>query len=110
MISVDDDSFEQAVLDAGRPVLVDFWAERCLPCVMLGDTLDALAEPLGSLVAIVKINVDENPVTPQKYGVRSVPTLMIFDGREVRASYAGSLPKSRLLEWVASKVAAAAKP
>jgi thioredoxin 1 len=104
VISVDDDSFEQEVLDAGRPVLVDFWAERCLPCVMLGDTLEELAAPLGSLVAIAKINVDENPVTPRRYGVRSLPTLMIFDGREVRASHVGSLSKSRLLEWVASKL------
>lgn len=104
MISVDDDSFEQEVLDAGRPVLVDFWAERCMPCVMLGDTLEQLAVPLGNLVTVVKLNVDENPVTSQKYGIRSVPTLMIFEGREVRASHAGSLPKSRLLEWVASKL------
>jgi thioredoxin 1 len=104
MTSVDDDSFEREVLEAGRPVLVDFWAERCLPCVMLGDTLDELAEPLGSLVTIVKINVDENPVTPQKYGVSSLPTLMIFDGREVRASHVGSLSKSRLREWVTSKL------
>lgn len=104
MISVDDDSFEQEVLDAGRPVLVDFWAERCLRCVMLGDTLDELAGPLGSLVAIVKINADDNPVTSQRYGVRSLPTLMIFNGREVRASHVGSLSKSRLLEWVTSKL------
>ncbi len=104
MISVDDDSFEQQVLSAGRAVLVDFWAERCLPCVMLGQTLDEVAVSLGNIVAIAKINVDENPVTPRRYGVRSVPTLMIFDGREVRATHVGSLPKSRLLDWVASKL------
>lgn len=104
MISVDDSSFEREVLEAGRLVLVDFWAERCLPCVMLADVLEAAAEQLSDRITIVKINVDENPVTSQRYGVNGLPALMIFDGHEVRASHVGSLSRSRLLAWVTSKL------
>jgi thioredoxin 1 len=102
--SVDDESFSQAVLAADRPVLVDFWAERCLPCVMLAAVLEEVAETVLENIGIVQINVDENPVIARQYGVTSLPTLILFKGGELRAKQVGALPKSRLIGWVRANV------
>ena len=100
--AVSDDSFEQDVLNAGDPVLVDFWAEWCGPCKMISPALEEIAGEMDGRVTIAKVNIDENPLTPQKYGVRGIPTLMLFKGGQVAATKVGALPKNQLAEWVES--------
>jgi len=102
---VTDSNFEQEVLKADGPVLVDFWAEWCGPCRALGPSLDALAAEKGDAVKVVKVNIDENPNAPTKYGVRSIPTLLIFKNGEVVAQTVGSMAKSDLLKWVEGSIA-----
>lgn len=104
IIAVSDDSFETDVLGASGPVLVDFWAEWCGPCKMVAPTLEALASEMGDKVTVAKMNVDENLMTPSKYGVRGIPTLIVFKDGEVAATKVGALPKSALFEWVESVV------
>ena len=99
-IKVTDDSFEQDVLKADGPVLVDFWAEWCGPCKMIAPALDDLAKEYGGKVTVVKLNIDDNPTTPTKYGVRGIPTLMIFKNGQVAATKIGALPKTALYSWV----------
>ena len=101
---VSDDSFEQDVIKADKPVLVDFWAEWCGPCKIIGPILDDMSRDLGDKVTIAKINIDENPGVPQKYGIRGIPTLMLFKGGQVAATKIGALPKNKLYEWVESDV------
>ena len=100
--AVSDDSFEQDVLQAGDPVLVDFWAEWCGPCKMISPALEEIAGEMNGRVTIAKVNIDENPLTPQKYGVRGIPTLMLFKDGQVAATKVGALPKNQLAEWVES--------
>ncbi len=99
-IKVTDDSFEQDVLKAEGPVLVDFWAEWCGPCKMIAPALDELAADQQGKVTIAKLNIDENPNTPTKYGVRGIPTLMLFKNGNVAATKIGALPKGALFQWV----------
>lgn len=99
---VSDDSFENDVLKADVPVLVDFWAEWCGPCKMIAPALEEIATELDGRVQIAKVNIDENPMTPQKYGVRGIPTLILFKDGEVAATKVGALPKNQLAEWVES--------
>ncbi|ANC92978.1 thioredoxin TrxA [Azospirillum humicireducens] len=101
-IKVTDDSFEQDVLKADGPVLVDFWAEWCGPCKMIAPALDELAGEYDGKVTVAKLNIDENPETPTKYGVRGIPTLMLFKGGSVAATKIGALPKGALFQWVDS--------
>ena len=96
---VSDEQFESEVLKADQPVLVDFWAEWCGPCRALGPSLDALAQEKSGL-KVVKINIDESPNAPTKYGVRSIPTLILFKNGEVVAQTVGSMGKSDLFKWV----------
>lgn len=99
-IKVTDDSFEQDVLKAAGPVLVDFWAEWCGPCKMIAPALDELAADQQGKVTVAKLNIDENPDTPTKYGVRGIPTLMLFKNGNVAATKIGALPKGALFQWV----------
>ncbi|ALJ34205.1 thioredoxin TrxA [Azospirillum brasilense] len=99
-IKVTDDSFEQDVLKADGPVLVDFWAEWCGPCKMIAPALDDLAKEYGGKVTVAKLNIDDNPGTPTKYGVRGIPTLMLFKNGNVAATKIGALPKTALFSWV----------
>ncbi len=99
-----DTAFEQDVLKSGTPVLVDFWAEWCGPCKMIAPHLEAIAAELGDKLQVIKVNIDENPLTPTRYGVRGIPTLMLFKNGEVAATKVGALPKSKLLEWVQESI------
>jgi thioredoxin 1 len=99
-----DESFDDDVLKADGPVLVDFWAEWCGPCKIIAPALEEIAQEMSGRVTVAKMNIDENPMTPQKYGVRGVPTLMLFKDGAVAATKVGTLPKNQLAEWVESVI------
>ncbi len=99
-IKTTDDKFSHDVLNDDKYVVVDFWAEWCGPCKAIGPALEEIADELADKVKIAKINIDENPETPQKYNVRGIPTLLLFKGGEVVAEKIGALPKSKLIEWI----------
>ena len=101
-VSVTDSNFDAEVLRASGPVLVDFWAEWCGPCGMIAPLLEDLATEMAGKVTVAKLNIDENPQTPMKYGVRGIPTVILFKGGQVAATKIGALPKSKLYEWVES--------
>ena len=99
-----DTAFEQDVLKSSTPVLVDFWAEWCGPCKLIAPHLEAVASELGDKLQVIKVNIDENPLTPTRYGVRGIPTLMIFKNGEVAATKVGAMPKTKLIEWIESSI------
>lgn len=101
---VTDTSFDDDVLKAEHPVLVDFWAEWCGPCRAIAPALEDLAQEMSGRVSIAKINIDENPKTPSQYGVRAIPTLMIFKDGQVAATKLGAVSKTQLQQWVESVV------
>jgi thioredoxin 1 len=101
---VSDADFEAEVLKATGPVVVDFWAEWCGPCRMIAPALDEISGAMGDKVKIVKLNVDESPKTASKYGVMSIPTLMIFKGGEMASRQVGAAPKQKLQQWITAAV------
>ncbi len=101
-MAVSDDTFEADVLKADGAILVDFWAEWCGPCKVIAPALEDIAKEMDGRVRIAKVNIDENPLTPQKYGVRGIPTLMLFKDGQVAATKVGAVAKSQLQEWVES--------
>ena len=103
-IKIDDKSFEKEVLKSKSLTLVDFWAEWCGPCKMIGPALEEISNEMKEDVRITKINIDENPTTPQKYGVRGIPTLLLFKNGEVVAEKVGALPKNQLSEWISENI------
>ncbi len=102
LTQVTDSSFETAVLKAEGVVLVDFWAEWCAPCKQIAPLLEDLANDMDGRLTVAKLNIDDNPNTPYKYGVRGIPTLILFKDGQVAATKVGPLPKGKLYEWVES--------
>lgn len=98
--AVTDETFETDVLKSGAPVLVDFWAEWCGPCRSIAPSLEDLAKEYEGKLEIVKVNIDENPMTPSQFGVRGIPTLLIFKDGKVAAQQVGAAPKSALKAWI----------
>jgi len=98
--NITDSSFEQDVLQAEGPVLVDYWAEWCGPCKMIAPVLNEIAEEYAGKVKVCKLNIDENPATPPKYGVRGIPTLMLFKNGNVEATKVGAMSKSQLAAFL----------
>ena len=101
---VTEATFDQAVLKASGPVVVDFWAEWCGPCRMIGPALEEISNSLDGKVKILKLNVDENPATAAKYGVMSIPTLMLFKGGQLASRQVGAAPKQKLEQWITASV------
>src|SRR5215475_11086424 len=97
-----DSTFDQEVLKSDVPVLVDFWAEWCAPCRAIAPILEELARDKGDALTVAKINIDDNPGVPTKYGVRGIPTLMLFKGGQLAATKIGALPKGQLYDWIDS--------
>ncbi len=104
ILHVTDANFEDEVLKADKPVLVDYWAEWCGPCKMIAPILEELSGDYGDQVKIAKLNIDENPDTPPKYGIRGIPTLMLFKNGNVEATKVGALSKSQLTAFIDSNI------
>jgi thioredoxin 1 len=104
VLHVSDSEFNEIVIKASGPVLVDYWAEWCGPCKMIAPVLDAIAAEYAGKVTVVKINIDDNPQTPQHYGVRGIPTLMLFKDGEVEATKVGALTKVELAKFLDSNI------
>jgi len=104
IVHVSDESFAHEVLQADVPVLIDYWAEWCGPCKMIAPILDELAEEYGARIKVAKLNIDDNPETPPKYGIRGIPTLMIFKDGNVEATKVGAVSKSQLTDFVENTI------
>jgi len=99
-VTVTDESFEQDVLKAGKPVLVDFWAEWCGPCKQIAPALEQIAEELHNQVTIAKLNIEDSPGIPSRYGVRGIPTMMLFKDGQMASMKVGAMPKQKILDWL----------
>ena len=99
-VTVTDESFEQDVLKADKPVLVDFWAEWCGPCKQIAPALEQISDELGNQVVVAKLNIEESPTTPSRYGVRGIPTMMLFKGGQMTSMKVGAMPKQKILDWL----------
>lgn len=104
IIQVSDDVFESDVLKSQEPVLVDFWAEWCGPCKMIAPVLEEIASEYAGKITVAKLNIDENPATPPKYGIRGIPTLMLFKNGNVEATKVGAVSKSQLTAFIDSNI------
>jgi len=104
IVYVTDDSFDTEVVGADGPVLVDFWADWCGPCKMIAPILDEISTEYGDKIKVTKLNIDENPNTPPKFGIRGIPTLMIFKGGNVEATKVGAVNKSQLTAFIDSNL------
>jgi thioredoxin 1 len=102
--AVGDDTFETNVLQAPGPVLVDFWAEWCGPCKQIAPALEEISSEMSDRLTVVKLNIDENPNTPSKYGVRGIPTMIVFKDGQVAGTKVGALPKGKIVDWVESVI------
>ena len=100
IIHISDESFEEEVLQSDRPVLIDYWAEWCGPCKMIAPVLDEIATEYSDRLKVVKLNIDDNPQTPPKYGIREIPTLMVFKNGQVEATKVGAVSKAQLTAFL----------
>ena len=100
ILNVNDDSFDEDVLNSDTPVLIDYWAEWCGPCKMIAPTLEEVASEYQGRVKVAKLNIDDNPGTPPKYGIRSIPTLMLFKSAQVEATKVGAVSKAQLTAFL----------
>ena len=103
-IKITDESFETEVLKANKPTLVDFWAEWCQPCKMIGPLLEEISDEMKDQVVIAKHNIDENPNQPTKYGVRGIPTMLLFKDGELKATKVGATTKSNIISWIRENI------
>lgn len=104
IVYVTDDTFEEEIIKTDVPVLVDYWADWCGPCKMIAPILDEIAEEYDGKLKVAKLNIDENPNTPPKYGIRGIPTLMLFKGGNVEATKVGAVSKSQLTAFIDSNL------
>lgn len=104
ILHLSDDSFEQDVIKSSNPVLVDYWAEWCGPCKMIAPILEEIASEYDGRIKVAKLNIDDNPQTPPKYGIRGIPTLMLFKDGNVEATKVGALSKSQLTAFIDSNI------
>ena len=100
VVTITEDNFEQEVVQSSQPVLVDFWAEWCGPCRMIAPALEEISREMGEKVTIAKLNIDDNPDAPAKYGVRGIPTMILFKNGQPAATKVGAAPKSALQNWL----------
>ena len=103
-VSVTDNNFETEVLKSSKPIVVDFWAEWCGPCKQIGPTLEEISEEMKDYVIIAKHNIDNEPNTPTKYGVRGIPTMLLFKDGELKATKVGATPKSDIVAWIKENI------
>ncbi|MFI4976267.1 MAG: thioredoxin [Caulobacterales bacterium] len=106
-VVITDESFEHDVLQAHGPVLVDFWAEWCGPCKQIAPALEQISEELRGRVTVAKLNIEDSPTTPSRYGVRGIPTMMLFKGGQMASMKVGAMPKQKILDWLAETGVAA---
>jgi thioredoxin 1 len=99
-VKVTDDTFDKEVLQSSTPVLVDFWAEWCGPCKQIAPALEQIAEELAGKVVVAKVDIEASPTTPSRYGVRGIPTLMLFSGGQMTSMKVGAMPKQKILDWL----------
>jgi len=103
-INVTDENFDTEVLKSDKPILVDFWAEWCGPCKQIGPTLEEISNEMSNEITIAKHNIDNEPNTPTKYGVRGIPTMLLFKGGELKATKVGATTKSNIVSWIKENI------
>ena len=103
-VSVTDDNFDAEVLKSSKPIVVDFWAAWCGPCVSIAPTLEQISDEMADQVIIAKHNIDNEPNTPSKYGVRGIPTMLLFKDGELKATKVGATPKSDIVSWIKENI------
>ena len=103
-VNVTDENFDLEVLKSDKPILVDFWAEWCGPCKQIGPTLEEISDEMANEIIVAKHNIDNEPNTPTKYGVRGIPTMLLFKGGELKATKVGATTKSNIVSWIKENI------